>query len=206
MLAVLLDPDKTNAKTLDSLVDNSAFQDVDLLLVGGSLVTDGSMEECMRLIRSKTDKTCIIFPGGPNQIDEQADALLLLSLISGRNPDLLIGKHVESAGRLKASSLEIISTGYILLDGGRTTTVSYISNTVPIPQDKIGIAVSTAIAGTMLGNQVIYLDCGSGALLHAKPELVAEVKKNIDVPLIIGGGITTRQRQLKVYMRLAQMW
>ena len=116
----------------------------------------------------------------------------MLSLISGRNPDLLIGRHVESAHKLKQSGLEILSTGYILLDGGRTTTVSYISGTTPIPQDKPGIAAATALAGCQLGMQLIYLDCGSGADQYASPKLIAAVKNEINVPVIVGGGIKTR--------------
>lgn len=193
MIALLIDPDKCTETSFSKLAQNPAFQAVDFLFVGGSLITSGSMTECLRTIKKYSDKDCVIFPGSPEQIDEQADAILLLSLISGRNPDLLIGKHVESAFRLKQSGLEVISTGYILLDGGRTTTVSYISNTTPIPQDKAGIATSTAVAGEFLGNKLIYLDCGSGARFHANPDLVNKVKENINIPLVIGGGIRSKE-------------
>lgn len=193
MIALLIDPDKCSENELVKLVENPAYQGVDFLFVGGSLITSGNMEDSLKAIRGVTSKDCVIFPGGPEQISEQADAILLLSLISGRNPDLLIGKHVESAFRLKQSGLEVISTGYILLDGGRTTTVSYISNTVPIPQDKAGIATSTAVAGEMLGNKLIYLDCGSGALHSANPSLVQKVRSNVNIPVVVGGGIRTRE-------------
>jgi phosphoglycerol geranylgeranyltransferase len=193
MIAVLIDPDKANEGQIASLTSNPSFEEVDLVFVGGSLVTDGNMRTCLQHLKQRTKKPLIIFPGSPNQIDNTADAIFLLSLISGRNADLLIGRHVESSFKLKRSELEILSTGYILIDGGRTTTVSYISGTTPIPQDKPGIAASTALAGAMLGNQVIYLDCGSGALQYANDRLVAAVKNEIDIPLIVGGGIRTKQ-------------
>lgn len=199
MLAVLIDPDKSSDNQLDILFNNPNFEKIDFVFVGGSLVTDGSMNSCLKNIKLRTRKPIIIFPGSPNQIDNLADGILLLSLISGRNPDLLIGRHVESAFKLKRSELEIMSTGYILLDGGRTTTVSYISGTVPIPQDKIGIAASTALAGCMLGNQLIYLDCGSGAIHHASPSLIGAVKNEVDVPVIVGGGIKTKEDALAVF-------
>ncbi|MGB1037157.1 MAG: geranylgeranylglyceryl/heptaprenylglyceryl phosphate synthase [Bacteroidia bacterium] len=191
MVAVLIDPDKADDHQLDSLISNPHFDHVDFLFVGGSLVTDGSMKSCLKRIKSKTEKPTIIFPGSPNQIDDQADAILLLSLISGRNADLLIGRHVESSHKLKKSGLEILSTGYILIDGGRTTTVSYISGTTPIPQDKPGIAAATALAGEQLGLRLIYLDCGSGAEMHASHAVVNAVKKEVSVPVIVGGGIKT---------------
>ena len=193
MVAVLIDPDKSSDNQLDNLVFHPNFDQVDFLFVGGSLVTDGSMKTCLTKLKKRTNKPLIIFPGSPNQIDEHADAILLLSLISGRNPDLLIGRHVESAHKLKRSGLEILSTGYILVDGGRTTTVSYISGTTPIPQDKPGIAAATALAGTQLGQQLIYLDCGSGANEHASSKLIGAVKNEVDVPIIVGGGIKTKE-------------
>lgn len=199
MLAVLVDPDKADKSALQRLVDHDSFEHVDFIFVGGSLVTEGDMSACLLKLRALTSKPLIIFPGSPNQIDPNADALLLLSLISGRNPELLIGRHVESSFKLKASGLEVISTGYILLDGGRTTTVSYISGTVPIPQDKIGIAVATALAGVQLGNRVLYLDCGSGAERSASPDLVNAVKKETDAPVIVGGGIRTKQQAAELF-------
>ena len=194
MIAVLIDPDKAKRNDLERLTQQASFELVDFLFVGGSLVTEGDMAKCLQVLRSLTDKPLVIFPGSPNQVDANADAILLLSLISGRNPELLIGRHVESSFKLKASGLEVMSTGYLLIDGGRTTTVSYISGTVPIPQDKVGIAAATALAGEQLGNQLIYLDCGSGANQPASPELVAGVRKEIEVPIIVGGGIRTAEQ------------
>jgi phosphoglycerol geranylgeranyltransferase len=199
MVAVLIDPDNSADSQLDALVFHPSFNQVDFLFVGGSLVTDGTMKTCLGGLKKRTDKPLIIFPGSPNQIDDQADAILLLSLISGRNADLLIGRHVESAHKLKRSGLEILSTGYILVDGGRTTTVSYISGTTPIPQDKPGIAAATALAGVQLGQQLIYLDCGSGADEYASPRLISAVKNEVHVPVIVGGGIKTKEDAIAVF-------
>jgi phosphoglycerol geranylgeranyltransferase len=199
MIAVLIDPDKASDSQLDTLVFNPSFDHVDFIFVGGSLVTDGSMKTCLEGLKKRTQKPLIIFPGSPNQIDDSADAILLLSLISGRNSDLLIGRHVESAHKLKRSGLEILSTGYILIDGGRTTTVSYISGTTPIPNDKPGIAAATALAGVQLGQNLIYLDCGSGAKNHASPTLISAVKNEVDTPVIVGGGITTKEEAEAVF-------
>lgn len=198
-MAVLIDPDKSSDNQLDSLVFNPNFENIDFLFVGGSLVTDGSMETCLENLKKRTNKPIILFPGSPNQINNQADAILLLSLISGRNPDLLIGRHVESSHRLKKSGLEILPTGYMLIDGGRTTTVSYISGTTPIPQDKPGIAAATALAGEQLGQKLIYLDCGSGASYHASKAIVSAVKNEVDIPVIVGGGIRSRQEAENVF-------
>ena len=199
MISVLIDPDKASDSQLDSLIFHPDFDHVDFLFVGGSLVTDGSMKICLEGLKKRTNKPLVIFPGSPNQIDDTADAILLLSLISGRNADLLIGRQVESAHKLKRSGLEILSTGYILIDGGRTTTVSYISGTTPIPQDKPGIAAATALAGCQLGQQLIYLDCGSGAHQHASKQIVGAVRQEVDVPVIVGGGIKTREDAENVF-------
>lgn len=199
MISILIDPDKASEKQIDALIGHPDFTNVDFIFVGGSLVTDGNMNNCIHIIKKITKKPVVIFPGSPNQINKHADGILLLSLISGRNSDLLIGRHVESSHKLKNSNLEILSTGYVLLDGGRTTTVSYISNTTPIPQDKPGIAAATALAGCQLGHKLIYLDCGSGANNHASEKLIQSVKKEINVPLIVGGGIKTQFDAEKVF-------
>ncbi len=198
-IAVLIDPEKASFDSLVNLIQRPAFEAVDFLFVGGSLVNEDQMHECMNWIKELTDKPTVIFPGSPNQIDNQADAILLLSLISGRNPDLLIGKHVEAAQRLKKSSLEIIPTSYILIDGGRTTTVSYISNTIPIPQDKADIAISTALAGKQLGHQLTYMDCGSGSKWAVHPSLAKKVKEETGIPLIVGGGIKTAEQATALF-------
>ncbi|MFY0643918.1 MAG: geranylgeranylglyceryl/heptaprenylglyceryl phosphate synthase [Bacteroidia bacterium] len=199
MIAVLMDPDKASKEAIVKLAEHPAFQSVDFVFVGGSLVTEGQMSVCLESLKEHTNKPLIIFPGNPNQIDSQADSILLLSLISGRNPDLLIGKHVESAQQLKKSGLEVIPTSYILIDGGKTTTVSYISNTIPIPQDKPDIASSTALAGELLGYKLCYMDCGSGAKWPVHPDLIKKVKQEINVPLIIGGGIRTKNQAEAIF-------
>ena len=199
MISILIDPDKASEKQIDALIGHPDFTNVDFIFVGGSLVTDGNMNNCIRIIKKRTKKPVVIFPGSPNQINKHADGILLLSLISGRNSDLLIGRHVESSHKLKNSNLEILSTGYVLFDGGRTTTVSYISNTTPIPQDKPGIAAATALAGCQLGHKLIYLYCGSVANNHASEKLIQSVKKEINVPLIVGGGIKTQFDAEKVF-------
>jgi len=187
-LALLIDPDKFKST---KALTNGIEAGVDFIFAGGSLLSRGSLQRCVEIIKKTTDIPLVLFPGSTDQIDPNADGILFLSLISGRNPDNLIGKHVISAPLLKKTSLEIIPTGYMLIDGGTSTSASYMSNTVPIPYTKKDIAVCTAMAGEMLGLKLIYLDTGSGALNHVSANMIKEVKKNIGIPLIIGGGIKT---------------
>jgi phosphoglycerol geranylgeranyltransferase len=187
--AVLIDPDKVNKTVLDELVDRCTTAKVDYLLVGGSLVISNHLDECVQHIKQQCDIPVLLFPGSPSQVSKYADALLYLSLISGRNPELLIGQHVVSAPFVKQSGLEIMPTGYIVVDGGAPTTVSYISNASPIPADKNEIAMCTAMAGEMLGMKLIYMDAGSGAKKAITENMIEAVAKHIEVPLIIGGGI-----------------
>jgi putative glycerol-1-phosphate prenyltransferase len=187
--AVLIDPDKVNKTVLGELVELSVTAKVDYLLVGGSLVISNHLDACVQQIKQSCDIPVILFPGSPSQISKYADALLYLSLISGRNPELLIGQHVVSAPFVKQSGLEIISTGYIVVDGGAPTTVSYISNATPVPADKNEIAMCTAMAGEMLGMKLTYMDAGSGAKRPISESMIEAVAKSIETPLIIGGGI-----------------
>lgn len=187
--AVLIDPDKVTASILDDLIDRVTNAQVDYLLVGGSLVISNRLDEVVTQLKSNCDIPVILFPGSPSQITRHADALLYLSLISGRNPELLIGQHVISAAAVKQSGLEIISTGYMVIDGGAPTTVSYISNAAPIPSDKNEIAQCTAMAGEMLGMKLIYMDAGSGAKKAITESMIEKVSQVIEVPLVIGGGI-----------------
>lgn len=189
MLAVLIDPDH-----LDHIEDSVAVcnaKGVDLILLGGSLVSSGTIGEAIERVKKVSEIPVILFPGDELQIDGRADALLLLSLISGRNPELLIGKHVVAAPYIKRSGLEAISTGYMLVDGGRLTTASYMSGTLPIPADKPEIAQCTALAGELLGLKLMYLDAGSGAQKPVSSEMIKAVSKSIEVPLVVGGGIKT---------------
>jgi putative glycerol-1-phosphate prenyltransferase len=187
--AVLIDPDKVNALILDEIIELSVAAKVDYLLVGGSLVISNYLDECVQHIKQNCDLPVILFPGSPTQVSKYADALLYLSLISGRNPELLIGQHVVSAPFVKQSGLEIMPTGYIVIDGGAPTTVSYISNASPIPADKNEIAMCTAMAGEMLGMKLIYMDAGSGAKRPITESMIKLVADNIEAPLIVGGGI-----------------
>ena len=188
-LAVLIDPDNVNAKKIDELTDLAVTAEVDYLFVGGSLVISDHLDEVVQHVRRHCSIPVILFPGTPSQISRYADGLLYLSLISGRNPELLIGAHVISAPAIRKSGLEIISTGYMVIDGGAPTTVSYISNASPIPADKNEIALCTAMAGEMLGMKLIYMDAGSGARHPIREEMIASVASHIEVPLAVGGGI-----------------
>ena len=149
------------------------------------------MDEALKVIKEFSTLPCLIFPGSPQQINDRADALLFLSLLSGRNAELLIGKQIESVSHLKKSPLEVISTGYLLIDGGKETTVSRISETTPMAQDNIESIVDTALAGQYLGMKLIYLEAGSGALQPVSTEIVKRTSYELDLPLIVGGGLRT---------------
>jgi len=192
--AVLIDPDKVNDGSIEQLVSLSLDAKVDYFFVGGSLVISDYLDECIQLIKRSCNIPVILFPGSPAQVSKYADALLYLSLISGRNPELLIGQHVVSAPVVKQSGLEFMSTGYMVIDGGAPTTVSYISNAAPLPSDKNEIAVCTAMAGEMLGMKLIYMDAGSGARRAISESMIEKVSSCINVPLIVGGGITTAEK------------
>jgi putative glycerol-1-phosphate prenyltransferase len=191
---VLVDPDKVDDHKLDELIQLASESKVDYFFVGGSLVVSDYLDACVKKIKSNVDIPVILFPGSPSQITKHADALLYLSLISGRNPELLIGQHVVSAPAVKSSGLEIMSTGYMVIDGGAPTTVSYISNANPLPSDKSEIAICTAMAGEMLGMKLIYMDAGSGARRAISEMMIQKVAGCISIPLIVGGGITDPEK------------
>jgi phosphoglycerol geranylgeranyltransferase len=191
---VLIDPDKVTSSSLSSLVQMANSAAVDYFFVGGSLVVSDHLDACIQQIKQQSNIPVILFPGSPSQVSPSADALLYLSLISGRNPELLIGQHVISAPFVKKSGLEIISTGYMVIDGGAPTTVSYISGAAPIPADKADIALCTAMAGEMLGKKLIYMDAGSGAKKPISEEMISLVAQHIEVPLVIGGGIRDAEK------------
>ncbi|MEY3590696.1 MAG: hypothetical protein RLZZ466_1217 [Bacteroidota bacterium] len=192
--AVLVDPDKTDLQQMDTLLSLGEQAKINYWFVGGSLVISSQLDELVRHIKKNTSIPVVLFPGSPSQVTRQADALLYLSLISGRNPELLIGQHVLSAPFVKQSGLEILSTGYIVVDGGAPTTVSYISNAAPIPADKEDIALCTALAGEMLGMKLIYMDAGSGAKQPITTSMIKRVADQISIPLIVGGGIKTPEK------------
>jgi len=191
---VLIDPDKVDPQKTEQLVTLAVDAKVDYFFVGGSLVISNTLDDCIRQLKSLCNIPVILFPGAPSQVSKYADALLYLSVISGRNPELLIGQHVISAPFVKQTGLEIIPTGYMVVDGGAPTTVSYISNTTPIPADKNDIAMCTAMAGEMLGMRVIYMDAGSGAKRPITEAMIEKVSKHIEAPIIVGGGITEPEK------------
>jgi phosphoglycerol geranylgeranyltransferase len=205
-MAILLDPDKIDEPSrLNHLLNLASENCVDYFFVGGSLLTTTNLSEIVHQIKKNVTIPVILFPGNSMQIEPAADAILFLSLISGRNPELLIGQHVIAAPILKNSTLEIIPTGYMLVNSGKTTSVAYISNTTPIPEDKYSLAACTAMAGEMLGLQTIYLDAGSGAEREISAKMIASVRRVINVPLIIGGGINTSEKALSALSAGADM-
>lgn len=193
-LAVLIDPDEQDEANLIECLNRCIKNNVDYIFVGGSLVTSNNIHEVVSFIKSYTEIPCILFPGNAIQISAEADAILFLSLISGRNPELLIGQHVVAAPVLKRSKIEVIPTGYMLVNSGRPTSASYMSNSQPLPNDKPNLAASTALAGEMLGMKMIYLDAGSGAEEPISQKIIRAVKANLSVPLIVGGGLNTREK------------
>ncbi len=187
-LALLIDPDKATHKLLDDLISHANQSQVDIILVGGSLLLNGNLENCIKYLKNTTDIPIVIFPGNSMQVSPLADAMLFLSLISGRNAEFLIGHHIIAAPAIKHSGISCIPTGYMLV-GAHGTSVQYMSNSHPIPANKPDIAVATAMAGEMLGMKLIYMDAGSGAPNPISAEMIENVKSTIDIPLVIGGGI-----------------
>ncbi len=196
-IAVLIDPDKVaDASALQHLINLASENCVDYFFVGGSLVTTTNLSEIVKQIKENVNLPVILFPGNSIQIEPSADGILFLSLISGRNPELLIGQHVVAAPIIRNTRLEVIPTGYMLVSSGRTTSVAYISNTTPIPDDKYSLAACTAMAGEMLGLQAMYMDAGSGAEKEISARMIGAVRKAIRTPLIVGGGINTPEKAL----------
>ena len=194
LFSILIDPDKQTEESLLQIIEKAKSANVDLFFIGGSLLTNNSLDFCVSIIKQNCKIPVVLFPGNAIQVNNKADGILFLSLISGRNPEMLIGNHVITAPFLKESDIEVLSTGYMLIDNGKATSVSYMSNTTPIPHDKDDIAVCTAIAGEMLGLKMIYMDGGSGAINTVSEKMITSVAKNINVPLIIGGGINSAKQ------------
>ena len=189
--SVLLDPDKAPKDIiLENWIEEINSSECSDILIGGSFISNGNVSNLVAKVKKHTDLPVVIFPGSPNQIDEKADALLLLSLVSGRNADLLIGRHVEAAPRLMAMDIETVATAYLLVGDGPLTSAAYISQTLPIPSSKPELAVATAQAAVLLGMKAVYIDAGSGAGHPIPEEIIKAVSNAVDVPLIIGGGIT----------------
>jgi phosphoglycerol geranylgeranyltransferase len=197
--AVLIDPDKADETLLANIIKKAIENEVDLFLVGGSLILSDNFSKVIAFLKLKSTIPVLIFPGNNLQIDAKADGILLLSLISGRNPEFLIGQHVIAAPRLKASKLEIFPTGYILIEGGSTTSVQYMSGTIPIPANKPEIALATALAGEQLGLKSIYLDAGSGASTAVNHEIIKQIKATIGIPLFVGGGVDNANKAEQIW-------
>jgi len=190
-LAVLIDPDKTDDIRLKQIAMLAADNKVDYFFVGGSLLVNNGLDSCIKTIKDLSGIPVVLFPGNTLQMSYRADAILFLSLISGRNPEMLIGRHVVAAPYLKLSNIEVMGTGYMLIESGKPTAVSYMSNSSPIPADKDDIAMCTAMAGEMLGLKLIFMDAGSGAIHPVSASMIKHVSQSIDIPLMVGGGIST---------------
>jgi phosphoglycerol geranylgeranyltransferase len=192
-LAYLLDPDNYQGNKLLKAIDLIGETNPDMVLVGGSIV-HGNTGLLVDALKSSISQPVVLYPGSLLQLAPNADGILFISLISGRNPELLIGNHVVAAPIIKQTNMEVIPTGYMLIDGGNVTSVQYMSNTMPIPSDKTDIAVATALAGQYLGMKMIYLDGGSGALRPVPAQMIAHVKSQLTIPLMVGGGINTAEK------------
>ena len=189
----LIDPDVKNDEILDEILGKINYSGFDAILVGGSIIMDHLFEDRLKHIKSKTKLPVILFPGSSTQVSAEADAILYLSLISGRNPQYLIGEHVKSAPKIFNIGLETIPAGYILIDGGCKTSVEIISNTTSIPPEKKDIILAHALAGQFLGYQLIYLEMGSNSAKAINPELVNYLKSKLSIPIIVGGGIKSNE-------------
>jgi len=199
LLAVLIDPDKMKFEGLSSFMLKVNDSITTHVFVGGSKVDDAATDLLVLEIRKLTSLPVVLFPGDIIQITDRADALLFLSLISGRNPEYLIGKHVKAASMLQHSNLEVIPTGYILIENGKKTSVEKVSKTKPMLRNNIQEVIDTAKAGALLGMKLMYLEAGSGATHPVDIEMISEVKKKISIPLIIGGGIRSKKQLDKAY-------
>ena len=199
LLAILLDPDKIDLNTIERLIEKINQSPATHIFIGGSLVENNILDELIIKIKQKCDLPIVLFPGNPSQISDQADAILFLSLISGRNSDYLIEHQVKAAPILQQTQLEIISTGYILIESGTETAVERVSKTTPLDRNNLELALATAQAGEMLGNKLIYLEAGSGAKQAVPLEMIEKVSQNIKIPLIVGGGIIDLQEIQKAY-------
>lgn len=191
LFAVLIDPDKTSVKKISVFIDKINGSIATHIFVGGSIVDDNKTDTLIKEIKRFTQLPIVLFPGDITQISNKADALLFLSLISGRNPEYLIGKHIDSVIKLKDTNLEVIPTGYVLVENGKQTSVEMVTQTKPISRDNIERIVNTAKAGELLGMKLIYLEAGSGAIEPITSDIIRSVKRELNIPLIVGGGIRT---------------
>ena len=197
-LAVLVDPDSLDPQETARLGKLGARAQIEYFFVGGSLLMRGCLDDCLEALKENApDIPVVLFPGSTYQVSDKADAILFLSLISGRNPEYLIGQHVMAAPFIRKSGLEVISTGYVLIDGGSPSSVAYMSNTRPIPAGKCDLARSTVMAGEMLGMRAMYLDAGSGAKSPVSRSMIESVREVTELPLIVGGGIRSAAKAVE---------
>jgi phosphoglycerol geranylgeranyltransferase len=199
LLAVLIDPDKFEITDVESFIKKVNASIASHIFVGGSKVDELKTEALVIEIKNQTSLPIVLFPGDVNQVTNKADGILFLSLISGRNPDYLIGKHIEAVSTLRETTLEVIPTGYILIESGNQTSVERVSETKPLANNAINYIQNTAKAGELLGMQLIYLEAGSGATHPIKAEIISRVKQDLKIPLIVGGGIRTKMQLNKAY-------
>ncbi len=201
---ILVDPDRQSGETASRIAHEAQHSGVDIVLVGSSLLVEEIMDECIHALRQETDLPIIIFPGGATQVSRFADAILFMSLLSGRNPNFLIGEQVRAAPLVQRYRLEAIPTAYILVDGGSYTSVAYMSDTHPIPRDKPDITWAHALAAQYMGMRLIYLEAGSGAELTVPTEMVRIVRERVELPVIVGGGIRTPEQAAELVSAGAQ--
>jgi len=199
LLAVLIDPDKMAIAEVSVFVEKVNASNISYIFVGGSEVEETLTESVVLEIKKHTQLPLVLFPGDVSQVTNSADVLLFLSLISGRNPDYLIEKHIEAVSKLKGTKLEVIPTGYLLIENGKETSVQRVTQTIPLKRNQVQFIVDTAKAGELLGMKLIYLEAGSGATHPITPEIISKVKKELLIPLIVGGGIKTKQQLQEAY-------
>lgn len=204
LLTILIDPEKFDNSQTNSFLKKIP-KETTHLFVGGSSVSNGEIEATVKALKAETKLPIFLFPGDHSHITPLADALLFLTLLSGRNVEYLIGQQIKSISKLKNSELEIIPTGYILIDGGNDSAVSKVTKTEPLSQKNVEVIVHTALAGQFMGAKLVYLEAGSGAKFPVNPEIISEVKKNINIPLIVGGGIKTETQMQTAYDAGADM-
>ena len=198
MFAVLIDPEKCHGRNLAAIIAALKVSPPDFVFIGGSHAVK-SLDNNIEVIKEEVDTSVVLFPGDASQFSEHADAMLYLSLLSGRNPEYLIGQHIKSAAAIFESGIEVIPTAYLLIDGGKISSVEFISNTRAIPRDKKEIALSTAIAGELLGIRLTYLEAGSGASATVPTEMISYIRSTTLSPLIVGGGITSTEKLEAVF-------
>ncbi|WP_432411973.1 geranylgeranylglyceryl/heptaprenylglyceryl phosphate synthase [Rasiella sp. SM2506] len=204
LLSILIDPDKFNTATILGFLKQIP-QETTHIFVGGSTVVNGATEAVVAALKFQTQKPILLFPGDVSQITGKADGLLFLSLLSGNNPEYLIGQHIQAIPKLRGSGLAILSTGYVLIDGGNESAVARVTGTEPMSQQNIQAIVDTAKAGELLGMKLIYLEAGSGAKIPVSAKIITAVKNEINIPLIVGGGIRTEAQKQTAYKAGANM-